>query len=212
MNDTDFSTALGAKRFWQRLNPLQAFSLADALLLAALALLLVAFKAMVRLKLGLTGHSMFLLVLVFLLARGLVPHRGSVLYCGLMAGLLAMVMGVGKGGPLILMKMALPALTMEIALLLLPMAAWTLWQAVLVALAGMLAWLFKGVLGLWLAGAESEVIMLQMGWKMLGGGLFSILAALLVPGVMRKLAHHGLVTNPKIKPGSAELNRKEVGL
>ncbi|WP_086481905.1 hypothetical protein [Oceanospirillum sanctuarii] len=212
MNNADFSAASGAKSLWQRLNPLQAFSLADALLLAALALLLVAFKAMVRLKLGLTGHSMFLLVLVFLLARGLVPHRGAVLYCGLMAGLLAMVMGVGKGGPLILLKMALPALTMEMALLLLPMAAWTLWQAVLVALAGMLAWLLKGVLGLWLAGAESDVILLQIGWKLLGGGLFSVLAALLVPGVMRKLAHHGLVTASNNKSEPVEENQKETGL
>ncbi|WP_028111358.1 hypothetical protein [Ferrimonas kyonanensis] len=169
------------------------FSLSDAILLSGLALLLVSFKAVVRLKLGLTGHSMFLLVLVYLLARGLVPQRGSVLYCGLMTGLLALIMGVGKGGPLVLLKFLLPAMAMELALLLLPMAPWFTAQALLVAAAALTVWVGKGALELWLAGADPALILVQSGWKTLGGGLFSILGACCTPMLLQRLAHHQLI-------------------
>ncbi|WP_028107880.1 hypothetical protein [Ferrimonas futtsuensis] len=168
--------------------------LADAILLGALALLMVGLKSLLRLKLGLAGHSMFLLVLTLLLARGLVPVRGSVLYCGLMAGLLALVLGVGKGGPLVVLKFALPALAMEAALLLLPRAPWFRIQALLVALAGLTAWLLKGGVELYLAGADASVIAAQLAWKGLGGCLFSLLGALAVPPLMSLLAHHQLLS------------------
>jgi len=172
---------------------MKRFTLTDSLMLASLAVLSVAFKAVFRLKLGLTGHSMFMVTLVLLLARGLVPVRGSVVGCGLVAGLLAMVMGIGKGGPLVLLKMLAPALAIEIVCLLLPKAPWTRWQAVLAAWAGVVAWIGKGMLELALAGADRAVLATEAGLKALGGGLFATLAALLVPTLLKRLAHHGLV-------------------
>jgi len=172
---------------------MKRFTLTDSLILASLAILSVAFKAVFRLKLGLVGHSMFMVTLVLLLARGLVPVRGSVVGCGLMAGLLAMVMGIGKGGPLVLLKMLAPALAIELVCLVLPKAPWIRWQAVLAAWAGVVAWIGKGMLELALAGADRAVLATEAGLKALGGGLFATLAALLVPTLLRRLAHHGMI-------------------
>jgi hypothetical protein len=172
---------------------MKRFTLSDSLILASLAVLSVAFKAVFRLKLGLTGHSMFMVTLVLLLARGLVPERGSVVGCGLVAGLMAMVMGIGRGGPLVLLKFLAPALAVEIICLLLPKAPWTRWQAVLAAWAGVAAWIGNGMLELALAGADRAVLATEAGLKALGGGLFATIAALLVPTLLKRLAHHDLV-------------------
>lgn len=172
---------------------MKRFTLTDSLILASLAVLSVAFKAVFRLKLGLTGHSMFMVTLVLLLARGLVPVRGSVVGCGLVSGLLAMVMGIGKGGPLVLLKMLAPALAIEIVCFALPKAPWIRWQAVLVAWAGVMAWIGKGMLELWMAGADRAVLATEAGVKAIGGGLFATVAALLVPTLLKRLAHHGMI-------------------
>lgn len=176
---------------------MKRFTLTDSLILASLAILSVAFKAVFRLKLGLMGHSMFMVTLVLLLARGLVPVRGSVVGCGLVAGLLAMVMGIGKGGPLVLLKILAPALAIEIVCLLLPMAPWKRWQAVLAAWSGVVAWVGKGMLELALAGADRAVMMTEAGLKILGGGIFATVAALLVPTLLKRLAQHGLITEER---------------
>lgn len=175
-------------------------SLNDALLLGSLALIFVAVKSVFRFKLGLTGHSMFFLMTTLLLARGLVPVRGSVFYCGLIAGLLAMVLGVGKGGPLVLLKFMMPAIAVELALTALPFAPWYRLQAMVVAFAGVLAWTAKGAMELMLASATFEVIVIQVGWKLLGGCVFAALACLMVPTLLRHLAHHQLIP-PSRLPG-----------
>ncbi|MBY5978878.1 core component of ECF transporter [Ferrimonas balearica] len=172
---------------------MNARSLNDALLLGTLALLFVAVKSVFRFKLGLTGHSMFFLMTTLLLARGLVPVKGSVFYCGLIAGLLAMVLGAGKGGPLVLLKFMMPAVAVELALWLLPFAPWYRLQAMVVAFIGVAAWTAKGVLELALAGATYEVMLVQAGWKLFGGCVFATLACLLVPTLLRHLAHHQLI-------------------
>ncbi|QIZ77300.1 core component of ECF transporter [Ferrimonas lipolytica] len=167
--------------------------LADALLIGALSLLLLSFKAAVKLKLGLSGHTMFLMVLVFLLARGLVPVRGSIIYCGLLTGILAMLLGIGKGGPLILLKFLLPAVGIELACLLLPFAPWHRVTAIAAGAAGLIAWVIKGATEMALAGADIDIILMQMGWKSFGGGIFTVLAALCVPLLLQRLAHHQLI-------------------
>ncbi|WP_028115635.1 hypothetical protein [Ferrimonas senticii] len=180
---------------------MERFKLSDALLLSALALLLLSFKAAVKLKLGLVGHSMFMMTLVMLLARGLVPKTGSVLATGFLTGLLAMLLGIGKGGPLILLKFMFPAAAIELACLLLPFAPWQRKTAILVGLCGLAAWIAKGMFELWLAGADAQFMLLQMGWKGLGGGLFTLLAALCVPPLLARLAHHQLIPQQRQPQG-----------
>ncbi|GAA4899351.1 core component of ECF transporter [Ferrimonas pelagia] len=177
---------------------MKRFSLADALLLGALALLFVAVKSVFRFKLGLTGHSMFFVMTTFLLARGLVPVRGSVIYCGLMVGLLAMIMGMGKGGPLVLLKFMMPAVALEFALLFLPNAPWRFITAWAVAFVGVLGWALKGAIEMWLVGAAWELIAVKALWKTGGGTLFAGLACLMVPKLLRHLAHHQLIGEHRV--------------
>jgi hypothetical protein len=104
-----------------------------------------------------------------------------------------MVMGMGKGGPLVLVKAVAPALAIECVCLALPRAPWKRWQALLAAYAGVVAWVAKDVVELWLAGADKPVLLTQAAWSGLGAGFFSTLAALLAPTLLRRLAHHGLI-------------------
>jgi hypothetical protein len=55
------------------------------------------------------------------------------------------------------------------------------------------AWIGKGMLELALAGADRVVLATEAGLKAVGGGIFATIAALLVPTLLERLAHHGLV-------------------
>ena len=81
-------------------------SLQDSLFVGFCATLLVALTGMLRLKLGLSGHSMFLMSFFYLICYGVLGRFGSMTACGAIAGIVAMALGVGKGGPMILLKFA----------------------------------------------------------------------------------------------------------
>jgi hypothetical protein len=59
------------KFLWNR------FSMREALLLGFCATFIVLTKATLRMKLGISGHSMFFLIFFLLLARGIVPKTGA---------------------------------------------------------------------------------------------------------------------------------------
>ena len=61
------------------------FSLQDALFIGFCATLLVALKSMLRLKLGITGHSMFLMTFFYLICYGVVGRVGCITACGLLS-------------------------------------------------------------------------------------------------------------------------------
>ncbi|ACJ31583.1 Conserved hypothetical protein [Shewanella piezotolerans WP3] len=169
------------------------FELQDALFIGFCATLLVILKSMLRLKLGLSGHSMFLMTFFYLLCYGAVGRVGSITACGLLAGMVAMMLSVGKGGPLILLKFGMPAIAMDLALMVIAGVFKLRWQCVLLALAGCLAWASKGWIENMLAGMSQQIALTKFAVNFLQGGLFALGAALIVPSVLRRLQSHDLL-------------------
>ncbi|MCG9697951.1 core component of ECF transporter [Shewanella sp. Isolate11] len=173
----------------------KGFSLQDALFIGFCATLLVALKGMLRLKLGLTGHSMFLMSFFYLICYGAVGKKGAITVCGLLAGLIAMMLSVGKGGPFILVKFALPAVAMDLCLFVLPTVLALKWRCIILAVVATFAWASKGFIEDLLVGLSIQVALFQLGKSVLFGSGFAILGALLVPPVLGRLRSHDLIDN-----------------
>ncbi|MEI6859267.1 MAG: core component of ECF transporter [Shewanella sp.] len=171
------------------------FNLQDALFIGFCATLLVALKSMLRLKLGLSGHSMFLMTFFYLICYGVVGRRGAISACGMLSGIIAMTLSVGKGGPLILLKFALPAIAMDLSLIVLASLFTLRWRCIAVGLVGCFAWAMKGWVGDLLVGMSIQVALVQFGISMLKGGVFTVLAACMVPPVLERLSSHDLLGN-----------------
>ncbi|GIU50409.1 hypothetical protein TUM4438_36310 [Shewanella sairae] len=169
------------------------FDLQDALFIGFCATLLVVLKSMLRLKLGLSGHSMFLMTFFYLICYGVVNRVGAMTACGLLAGLVAMMLSVGKGGPMILLKFGLPAMAMDLALLFMAGAFSLRWRTIVLALIGCLAWAGKGLISNLLVGMSSQVALAEFGLSFIQGGAFAVAAALLIPTVLRRLHAHDLL-------------------
>lgn len=87
----------------------------DALLIAFVATFLVAARAAMRWHLHLPGHAMLPTAFALVLVRSCVAHRGAASLCGLAAGLVAAGLGMGKGGPLIVLKLLLPGAVVDLS-------------------------------------------------------------------------------------------------
>ncbi|MFS1425488.1 core component of ECF transporter [Shewanella sp. 10N.286.48.B5] len=170
-----------------------SFELQDALFIGFCATLLVVLKSMLRLKLGLSGHSMFLMTFFYLICYGAVGKVGCITVCGLLAGLVAMLLSVGKGGPLIIIKFGLPAMAMDLALLLIAGVFSIRWQSIILALVGCIAWAGKGWVGNLLVGMSGQVALAKFGLNFIQGSVFAVTAALIVPAVLKQLYAHDLL-------------------
>ncbi len=118
--------------------------------------------------------------------------------CGLLAGLLAMILGVGKGGPFILLKFALPAFAMDIALIFIANLFSLRWRCILLAVIGSIAWASKSWIQNLLVGMDPQVALVQFGLSSFKGGLFAIAGALLVPIIINRLDAHDLITRNRM--------------
>ena len=175
-----------------------SFTLQNALFIGFCATLLVAIKSMMRMKLGLTGHSMFLMSLFYLVCYGATNKVGSMSLCGLLAGMLAMILGVGKGGPFLLLKFALPAFAMDIALIFITNMFTLRWRCIVLAIIGSVAWASKSWIQNLLAGMDPQVAFVQFGLSSVKGGLFAIAGALLIPIIINRLDAHDLLTRNRM--------------
>lgn len=175
------------------MNKKPPLSLQDSLFIGFCATLLVVLTGILRLKLGLSGHSMFFMSFFYLICYGVLGRFGSMIACGGIAGLVAMTFGVGKGGPMILLKFMLPAIAMDLVALLLPLALSLYWRCVILSIIGCMAWAVKVALTNVLAGMAFDVALIQWFLSVLKGGFFAVLGALLVPPVLNRLKAHDLL-------------------
>jgi hypothetical protein len=168
-------------------------SLKESLFLGFCAALLVITKAAFRWHLGISGHAMLFTAFFLLLARGCVPSRGAASLTGLLAGIAAALLGMGKGGPLVISKFLLPALAVDLGALLLP---WLWGSLLLCALVGALAGATKffGTAGLdLLVGMDPALVWRHSLLEAAAAMLFGAVGALGVPPVLRRLRAYGVI-------------------
>lgn len=166
--------------------------LREALFAGLCALMVVTGKNLLRLHLKIPGHAMFLTMLFLVLAKGCIrkPWAGTV--TALLAGLGAMVLSGGKGGPLVIISYVLPGVVLDVMGLATGDVCRSRW---LCALAGGLAAAARmpGVFIIdALAGMESDVMLWHVLGKTASGMAFGFAGALLAYPVVRRLRGTGL--------------------
>ncbi len=168
-------------------------SLKESLFLGFCAVFIIVFRAALRLHLHIPGHSMLFTIFFLMLARGCVPYRFAATWTGLISGAMAVILGLGKGGPLILPKFILPAIIIDIGALLSPY--WFSSYLICMVIAAVAAstkffniWLIDVLIGM------DRTVTLQHAFI---GSLFSCIfgmtGSLFVPPIMKKLNAHGII-------------------
>ena len=173
------------------------FTLREAMLLGFCATFIVLTRAALRLHFSLPGHSMFFMMFFLLMARASVPKLGASTLVGLIAGLVCMLLGMTKMGPLIIANFVLPGVIVDAACALFP-GALARWGACLAI--GVLASASKNITGIGLdllMGMEREIIFQHVLVTTFGSALFGGLGSLLAPPVIRRLQANRLIPTPE---------------
>jgi hypothetical protein len=173
---------------------MKGLSLKDALFLGFCAVLIIAARAALRLHLKIPGHSMLFTLFFILLARGCVRNNLAASFTALLAGIMALVLGMGKGGPLILAKYLLPALVVDVmALILADRLFRSMGLCVLTAvLAASTRFISDAAMDL-LAGMDFAIVVRHAGLQTASNMVFGSIGALGVPSVLRKLRAFGAI-------------------
>lgn len=172
------------------------FTLQQSLLLAFLAIALVAAKLVLRIKLGIPGHSYLLVAPVLVLARSLVPRFGAATLTGALGGLGLMALGLGPGGPLSVLQFGLSGLAVDAVALLWPGFGGS-WTAA--AVAGVCLAVARAPVQLaapLMAGMPLDAAALLVGGKTLSTAAFSLVGALLAVPVARRVLRAHLASTP----------------
>jgi len=173
--------------------PRRAFDTREVLLLAFFATFVVLTKAALRWHLHLPGHSMFSIALLLVLARACVRRTAAASLVGLLAGVGCALLGMGKEGPLIVLKLVLPGLVVDLG------ARWSgerfaaVWPAALIGAAAGASHFLPVALVESLAGLDADLVLAhaalsagtKAGFGALGGAAGAVIAA--------RLRHHGLL-------------------
>jgi len=185
MNDTNERIYL-----WSR------FSLREAVLLCFCATLIVLTRAGLRLHLHLPGHVMFFTMFFFLLARGFVPKVGSATLVGLITSLASVLLGMGAGGAMVLVKFLLPALVVEVAGIIAPSFVTSMIACAAVGVLASLARAGTNTGVEWLLGMDEEIMLRKAVISAAMNGLWGGMGALAVPSIIRRLRINGLIHSP----------------
>ena len=172
---------------------MKKFTLQEALCLAFCACFIVITRAVFRLHLNIPGHAMFFTMFFLILGRGCVPRLGAATLVGLLAGLLCTLLGMGKGGPLILLKFLLPALIVDLAGLFSTGLSGSYLACAIVGALGA-ASRFLSIIGVeWIIGMDWDIILQHALISSSCGVIFGVLGSLMAPPIVRKLTVHGLI-------------------
>jgi len=167
--------------------------LKDSLFLGFCAVFILFTKAILRLHLNIPGHAMFFTIFFLMLARACVPYKLSATFVGFLSGIMAVVLGMGKGGPLILIKFLLPALVIDAGAFFIPAVFQSFVLCVLIAvIAGSTKFVSTYIVDS-LIGMDKTVLVQHAFIKSIGGIAFGVAGSLLIPPVMRKLKSYGVI-------------------
>jgi len=176
-----------------RAKPWRTFDTREALLLAFFASFVVLAKAALRWHLHLPGHAMFPTVLLLVVARACVRRPTAATLVGLLAGIACALLGMGKDGPIIVLKLVLPGVVVDLG------AVWSrarlsvAWRAALIGAAAGASDFLPVALVEWLAGFDADLVLAhaalsagaKAGFGALGGAAGAVIVA--------RLRHHGLL-------------------
>lgn len=177
------------------------FRLREALFLSFCATFIVIAKAILRLHLHVTGHSMLFTMFFLILARGAVPRKGAATFVGLIAGLLSLILGMGaKSGPLVVLKFLLPGLVIDIAAALYPMLAHRYIACVIAAAAAAGSRVIILAMVDWLVGMDLELVLQHIVLSSIMNIAFGAIGGAMVPPVVRRLAANGLIPSAGPEP------------
>jgi hypothetical protein len=168
-------------------------SLRDSLFLGFCAVFIVVFRMAFRWHLGISGHSMFFTIALLLLARGCVSFRWSATSTGALAGLMALLLGVGKGGVLIIAKFVFPALIIDLSALIWPLFFGSYIGVALVAMMASSSKFMNTALQDWLIGMDKVLLLQHALIEAAGAVFFGVAGSFLVPPVLRKLQARGVI-------------------
>jgi hypothetical protein len=169
------------------------FTLREALLLGFCATFIILTRAGLRLHLHMPGHVMFFTMFFFLLSRGCVPKVGSVTLVGLITCLASVLLGMGKAGPMVLLKYLLPALVVEFAGFISPAFVTSMLACATVGIIASFVRVVASTGAEWLIGMEEEIIIRKAIFSAAMNGLFGGLGALAVPSIILRLRRNGLI-------------------
>lgn len=163
----------------------------EALLLAFFAVFVVLAKAALRWHLHVPGHAMFATALFLLLARACVAQPFAASATGLLAGLATAALGMGQGGPILVVKLLLPGLVVDAGARL-PLRPRALHFATLGALAGAVAF-FPAAAVEALAGVPGDLVLRHALVSAGAKAGFGALGGLAAAAIARRLDDHGLL-------------------
>lgn len=165
----------------------------EALLLAFFATFLVIARAAMRWHLHIPGHSLLIAGLLLVLARACVERVAAATIVGALAGLACTALGMGSGGPLIALKLALPGVAVDVGWKLLPASLPPLLRGALLGACAGATHFFPVLIVEGLTGVAASVV---MGHALLAAGskaAFGAVGGAAALAVAERLRHHGVI-------------------
>ena len=172
----------------------------EALLLAFFATFIVLAKAALRWHLHVPGHVMFATALFLLLARACVPRAGAATAVGLLAGLVCAALGMGKGGPLVVVKLVLPGLVVDAGAAL---PRWSLPETargVILGAAAGASDFFPAAAFELLAGVPVAIVVQHAALSAGAKAAFGALGGWAAVAIIRRLRDHGIIGDEAARP------------
>ncbi|RJP15288.1 MAG: hypothetical protein C4520_20330 [Candidatus Abyssobacteria bacterium SURF_5] len=177
-----------------RIHTFQFLPLRDAIYLGFCATFIIITRAMLRLHLNIPGHAMFFTMFFLILGRACVPYRWAATLMGVVAGTLSMLLGMGKGGPLVISKSVFPAVIVDVGFTLCPRLAESLAASVLLGCIASATRFFFFLLVDWLLGMEKTIMLQHAIYSSILTTIFGGVGSAMVPAVVRRLKAHQLIS------------------
>jgi len=173
--------------------------LKESLFLGFCAIFILFFRVALRLHLHIPGHSMLFTIFFLFLARGCISYRAASTCTGLLAGLGAFALGLGKSGPMLIPAFVLPGMVIDLGALLLPGMFRSYSLCILVAaIASTTKFIIIYAQNL-LLGMDKTVMLQHALFEAGTAMIFGVIAGLLIVPVVNRLKAYGLVEQSRQK-------------
>lgn len=175
------------KLIWDR------FTLREALYLGFCAVFIVILRGVFRLHLNIPGHIMLFTMFFLLLGRGTVSKAGAATLVGLIAGLLCMMLGIGKTGPLEILKFVVPGMIVDLGGALYPLLPTSTLACVIVGAIASASRFVMIFLVEWMVGMEQELVLAHAAFLTGMNVVFGMLGSFPIPSIVRRLKANRLI-------------------